>query len=305
MSDSWPIAETALLRHLVQQGLGPEDIRQALEKDGIGKTFQSIRGKIRREQRRDPAGWHVNIAFPPECARRFDQQVKVEADSALLTFDWHAPFHDARWGNQLVELGIRRKVELVGIGGDLVDFSAFSKFGRQERVEAEDEIQAASQIVSVLATEFKQVIYAGGNHEMRLPKRTDNNLALLDAMGMFVRAKNVTITDYHWFELLSAGEKFRIEHPKNASVNAGTVPAKLCAKYHCHVVAGHGHIWGMTMDVSGDYYGIDAGVCCDPARLAYTAKINSTRPEVCRGAVLILGGEPILLNPRNIKLYLG
>jgi len=303
MQEQWTAPETAYLKHLVQLGWEPEQIHQEFTKDGIDKTFQSVRGKIRRERRKDPVGWHVNIAPSPDCAKRFDQQVKVEAESALLTFDWHAPFHDARWGNQLIELGIRRKVQLVGIGGDLVDFSAFSKFGRQERVEAEDEIQSAEQIVTALAHEFKQVVYSGGNHEMRLPKKTDNLLELRDAMGMFVRAKNVTITDYHWFELTSAGERFYIEHPKNASVNSGVVPAKLCAKYHCHVIAGHGHTWGMTRDVSGKFYGIDAGVCCDPDRLAYIVKVHSTRPAVCRGAVLIEGGVPILLDPRNIGRY--
>jgi hypothetical protein len=283
--------------------LGPEDIRQAFEKDGIGKTFQSIRGKIRREQKLDPVGWHVNIAPPPECARKFNQQVKVNAGSALLTFDWHAPFHDHRWGDQLIELGLRRKVEVVGIGGDLIDFSAFSKFGRQERVEAEDEILAAEQIVSALAHEFKQVIYSGGNHEMRLPKATDNNLGLLDAMGMFVRAKNVTITDYHWFELESGEHNYYVEHPKNASVSAGLVPSRLAAKYHKDVVAGHGHVWGMSMDVSGTWYGIDSGVCCDDERLAYVTKVHSVRPRVCLGAVLVEDGVPFLLNPDNIRRY--
>ena len=304
-SEAWATSETAYLKHLVHQGWGPEQIHQEFVKEGIDKTHQSIRRKIQREKRRAPHEWHAHIAFPPDCAKRFDQQVKVDADSALLLFDIHAPFHDARWLNALIGLGIRRKVSLVGIGGDLVDFSAFSKFGRQERVEAEDEIVSAEQIVSTLAGEFKRIIYSSGNHELRLPKKTDNLLELRDAMGMFVRAPNVTITDYHWFELTSGGQRFYIEHPKNASVNSGIVPARLCAKYHCHVVAGHGHTWGMTRDVSNTWYGIDAGVCCDPERLAYITKVHSTRPAVCQGAVLIEGGVPLLLSPDNITAYGG
>ncbi len=303
-TESWSAAETALLKHLVQRGWGPEQIHGEFTKEGIIKTHQAIRRKVQREKRRAPHEWHAPIAFPPDCAKRFDQQVKVEAERALLLFDIHAPFHDARWMNELIELGLSRRVELVGIGGDLVDFSAFSKFGRQERVEAEDEIGAAAQIVSTLAAEFRQVIYSGGNHEMRLPRKTENLLELRDAMGMFVRAQNVTITDYHWFELVSGGERYYIEHPKNASVYAGVVPAKLCTKYHCHVVAGHGHGWGITKDASGVFYAVDAGVCCDPLRLAYNTKVHTTRPAVCRGAVLIEGGMPILLCPENIHFYL-
>lgn len=303
MQEQWTAPETAYLKHLVQLGWGPEQIHREFEKNGISKTFQSVRGKIRRERGKDPVGWHVNIAPPPDCAKRFNQPVKVEAGSALLTFDWHAPFHDHRWGDQLIELGIRRKVEVFGIGGDLIDFSAFSKYGRQERVEAEDEIRAAEQIVSALAHEFKRVVYSGGNHEMRLPKAADNNLALLDAMGMFVRAPNVTITDYHWFIVESNGQVWRSTHPKNASVSAGVVPARLAAKYQMHVAAGHEHNWGITRDVSGTYYGASCGVCADDERMAYVTKVDSVRPRVCRGALLIEEGCPLLLDPNTIRRY--
>jgi hypothetical protein len=305
MAETWTTSETAFLKHLVHQGWGPERIHQEFTKEGIAKTHQSIRRKIQNERKRAPHEWHAHIAAPPDCAKRFDQQVKVEAERALLLFDIHAPFHDADWLNRLIGLGLKRKVELVGIGGDLVDFSAFSKFGRQERVEAEDEIEAAAQIVSTLAGEFKRVIYSGGNHEMRLPRKTDNLLELRDAMGMFVRAPNVTVTDYHWFELLSGGREWYIEHPKNASVNSGVVPAKLCAKYHKNVAAGHGHRWGITMDVSGTWYGVDVGVCADPPRMAYITKVHSTRPAVCQGALLVEGGIPLLLSPDNIVAYGG
>ena len=303
MVDDWSPAECALLKHLVQLGWGPEAIRQEFAKEGIERNHGSIRSKMRRERKAHPEEWHEKIAPPPDCAKRFNQQVRVEAESALLTFDWHAPFHDHRWGDELIELGIRRKVELIGIGGDLIDFSAFSKYGRQERVEAEDEIRAAEQIVSALAHEFKRVVYSGGNHEMRLPKAADNNLALLDTMGMFVRAPNVTITDYHWFELVSGGQEWYAEHPKNASVNAGIVPAKLCAKYHKNVAAGHGHTWGITRDVSGTWYGVDVGICADRLRMAYITKVHSTRQEVCQGALLIEGGAPLLLDPQTIRRY--
>ena len=303
MSDAWPAAETALLKHLVQKGWGPAEIWETFQKEGIDKSFQAVRGKIRREKRRHPAEWHVRIAANPECARRFDQQVKVEAGSALLTGDWHAPFHDARWGDRVIELGLRRKVEMVGIVGDLVDFDAFSKYGRQERVEAEDEIRSAEQIVTALATEFPQVVYSGGNHEMRLPRKTDNLLALRDAMGMFVRSPNVTITDYQWFEVLCGGREWYAEHPKNASVIGARVPAQLAAKFHKNVAGFHGHLWGITMDVSGTWYGVDVGICADRLRLAYITKVHSTRPQVCQGALLIEDGIPLLLNADNIDRY--
>jgi hypothetical protein len=194
-------------------------------------------------------------------------------------------------------------VGTVGIGGDLVDFSAFSKFGRQLGIEASDEIDAATHIISTLTANFDRVVYSGGNHEMRLIRQVDHLLDLSLVMGLFVASPRVTITDYHWFELISAGQAFYVEHPKNASIHATIVPKKLCAKFHKHVVAGHGHTWGMAQDDSGQYWAIDAGICADDSKIAYAQQVHSTRPAMQRGAVMILDGVPVLLSPRNMAIY--
>ena len=73
MVDDWSTAECALLKHFVQQGWGPEAIRQEFAKEGIKRNYGSIRGKIRRERDTNPLEWREHIAAPPDCARRFDQ----------------------------------------------------------------------------------------------------------------------------------------------------------------------------------------------------------------------------------------
>lgn len=297
MGTPWSPDELFLLRTLIERGHNDAEIAAIFREEGFRRTYKSIQ-RIRQRK-----GWHAMVATNPSCAPRFDKPLCVEADCVLLMFDIHAPFHDADWCNQVIDVALLYNVDTVAIGGDLVDFTAFSKWGRQERVEAEDEIASATQIVTVLCATFKRVIYSGGNHENRLPRSTNNLLALRNAMEMFTKDTKTEITDYHWFELTSGGEKYYIEHPKNVSINATVVPKKLAGKYLCHIIAGHGHLWGITRDPSNTFWCIDSGVCADPERLAYTHKTHSTRPKEVQGAVLVLDGLPILLSPDNIKFY--
>lgn len=297
MSTNWSPSELLLLRTLVQQCKNDAEIATVFREERIRRTYKAIQ-RMRQRQ-----GWHAMIAANPSCAPRFDKPLHIEADRALLMFDPHAPFHDADWCNRVIGLALSYDVDTAAVAGDLVDFTAFSKWGRQERVEAEDEIASAIQFIKALCASFKRLIYSAGNHENRLPRITGNLLALRNTMEMFINGTHTEVTDYHWFELISGGEKYYIEHPKNASINATVVPKKLASKYLCHVVAGHGHLWGITRDPSNSFWCIDSGVCADPERLAYTRKVHSTRPKEVQDAVLILDGIPILLSPDNIQWY--
>jgi len=297
LATAWSPSESLLLRTLTQQGKNDAEIAKEFRDEGIRRTYKSIQRKRQRE------GWHALIAANPLCAPRFDRPLRVEADRALLLIDPHAPFHDADWCNRVIDLALSYDIDTAAIAGDLVDFTAFSKWGRQERVEAEDEIASAIQFVEVLCSTFRRLIYSAGNHENRLPRITGNLLALRNTMQMFTNSTKTEVTDYHWFELISAGEKYYIEHPKNASIHATIVPKKLASKYLCHIIAGHGHLWGMTRDPSDTFWCIDSGVCADPERLAYTHKVHSTRPKELQGAVMVIEGIPILLSPDNIGFY--
>ena len=291
MATSWAPSEVLLVRHLVEQGKNDAEIAEEFQKAGIKRTYKAIQ---RMRQRKD---WRARVAPNPAGACKWNKPAIVEAERALVLFDVHVPFFDADWVNWCIGTALRFGCDTCIIGGDPVDFASVSKFGRQERIELEDEIRAGRQIIHVLASSFKQIVYGAGNHELRLSRTTDNNLALYDAMEMFVRDENVTVSDYHWTLLISNGIEFQVEHPKNISTIHGRVPAQLAAKYHRHILAGHGHLWGEAKDVSGQYWALDVGVCCDPERLAYNAKVHNTRPMMNQGAAMVLRGVPWLLEP--------
>jgi len=292
----WTPAEDALLTLLVtDQHLDSAEIAARFAERNIRRTQKAI------QRRRERLGIHAQVQ--PSDTRRWNRPLHVEADRALIMADPHVPFHDADWCNRVIDVALAMECDTVAIPGDLVDFTAFAKWGRQERVEAEDEIRAARSFLRALARSFSRVVYTGGNHEMRLPRITGNLLELRDVMDMFIRDANVLTSDYHWFELMSGGEKYHVEHPRNASVIPARIPTRLASKYLCHIIGAHGHQWGQCRDVSGTFWCIDSGVCADPVKLAYISKVHSTRPKVYQGAVLVLDGVPVLLSPDNIALY--
>jgi len=298
----WPAAERALLLRLVQDGKSPYQCFEEFQQSGIARSQKAVVRKIQNETAKAPHLWHAMIRPSPVAPLHVHQAV-VKADKCLCLFDIHAPFHDPAWLNRLMAIALRRGAEDCIIGGDLIDFSALNHFGRQKGVETEAEVDAAEHVVKMLAATFQRVLLFAGNHELRLPKKLDYLLSLEKTMEDFIVSANVSVSDYQWCELRSGGETYYIEHPKNASVVPVMVPRKLAAKYHQNVVAGHGHLAGMSRDDSNRYWAIDSGVCCDPRKLAYVQKVHNTRPQVMQGAVLVERGIPILLTPQNASLY--
>jgi len=298
MRQPWTPAEEALLLDKVQGGWQPFDIYNLFKERGIRRTQKSIVRKLQNMRRKDCATWSAQVPASP--MRKYNKPLVVEGD-ALVLADIHAPFHDAAWINRVSALALRMGIERCIIAGDLADFSAFSVFGRE--VDADVELDVLSRVMDTLSANF-EVWYFAGNHDVRPVRRLrDAGLNVKWIMQMFVPSQRCHISDYFWCDLVSGGRKFRIEHPKNTSINAGVVPAKLAAKYRCSVIGAHGHVWGMSRDVSGRDWAIDSGVCCDPDRVAYVSQRHNTRPALYRGAVIVTDGIPLLLGPDNIRFY--
>ena len=289
----WTPAEELLCQTLTEQGRDSAEIAATFAGRGIARTQKAI---MRLKARK---GWHGKVTESPVVLAT----PPVLRGDALLLFDVHSPCHDAAWINRCVELALRWGIHKLGIGGDLVDFTAFSVFAKSSEYDVATEIAATESILHTLETCFDEVVYSAGNHEQRLSRLTDWLLPVETAVRLFLRDGKTTFTRSFWFTLESGGESFYVEHPRNTSVSQTLVPARLAAKYHTHVIAGHGHLWGQGRDVSGRYWAIDAGICADPERLEYYQMQHTVRPAMQQGAVIVRGGVPVLLSPGNIALY--
>lgn len=296
----WTTAETALLRQYVEQGLNAEEISRAFAGDGIQRTHQSVRRRLQRLRRDEPGKWHAKVARSPIGLPT--GPLEAEGDTLVLG-DPHCPFHDAEWVNRVSALALRYHVRQVALIGDLIDWTAFSRYGRRSGVEAEDEIRAAKQFVTTLAANFERVYYLPGNHEDRLPHATNNALTLERIAQWWVTRPNVLTTRKKWMLLHSGGETFRLTHPKNYSRMPGANAIRLCSKYLCHIIASHDHQVAVTRDVSNTFWGVDTGMCAAPRLLDYIEEESSNNPQMVQGACLVMGSVPVAVTPESIALY--
>ena len=298
--DTWSTAETALLRQYVEQGLNAEEISQRFAGDGIQRTHQAVRRRLQRLRHDDPAKWSAKIQRSPVAVP--DAPLTAEGDSLVIA-DPHCPFHDAEWVNRVGALAQAYRVKQVAVIGDLIDWTAFSHYGRHAGVEAEDEIRAAEQFVRALAANFERVYYLPGNHEERLARQVGYALSLERISEWWVTRPNVVTTRKKWMLLESGGETFRLTHPKNYSRMPGANSRALCSKYLTHVVGAHDHLCAVTKDVSGRFWAVDTGMCAAPRLLDYIEDESSNNPQMVRGACLVMDGVPVSVTPDSIALY--
>lgn len=165
---------------------------------------------------------------------------------------------------------------------------------------ASTELNEAGKVLRRLADQFDAIDYNMGNHEgrtLRTMATALNPQILLDLVAIpdGQRAKWRT-APYYFSILVSNGERFQIEHPKNAVKFS---VSKLCAKFQTHVLMSHGHQLSFAFDVSGKFYAIEMGHCCDEMRLPYCSQRHNISPAHALGAVIVRDGYPHLLHART------
>lgn len=284
---TWTEDELVILREMTAAGFTAAEIGKRL-----GRTVYSV-DAARKQNGITQRLVAADSPVYPGLAR-------LEGD-ALIVADVHIPCHDQEFLERLVDLAVRWGIKNLGIAGDLLDFETLSDLDHYSDVEISvtSQIEAASRMLTILGTEFDNIVYCAGNHERRLLRRLDTVDTLAEAMRLWT-PERVQMTDYQWFTAVSGGEAYQVEHPCNISAIPAQVARGLAAKYHRNVIAGHGHLWGLTRDVSGRYWAIDSGVVCDPKRLAWVQKKHTTRPQMLQGAVIIRDGLPVLLSPEHV-----
>ena len=250
----------------------------------VGTKVESFTRKLRK---------FGETSVPKSAKERFDAPPAIEGD-ALILADPHCPYHDAAFINQTVTIAVKWGVPNCIVAGDILDYNAFSPFDPNMTDTLEQEFTAGEALLGALAHAFTKVLCLTGNHDARLYKKIGYHQIAPERVGkMLSSAENVEFSPYYFCLL---GDNYLVEHPKNVSVLGGKVASSLAAKYHKNVISTHGHLFGMSQDVSGEYVGIDSGCCADPRRLEYISLRHNTRPEVVQGAVILRGGYPWLLN---------
>jgi hypothetical protein len=268
-----------------------------LSKDSVTQKRQSLGLQKNR--------MGVPLVFSEAATPRFDNPPVVRADNVCVMSDVHTPFEDAAWCSAVLDVARRYGVKDCLIAGDLFDLHALNGFvpamvaDDGAEMLLTDELASAANFADTLLSTFERVTITLGNHEMRLAVRLGRlSISIFKALLGFSKDERVTVSEYGYALIIdSNGAKWRVTHPKNASVIPVRVAAALTAIHEQNVIAAHGHDWGEATGAGGRYAAA-CGMCGDPLRIEYAQKTDNTRPLMQQGAWFLLRGKPVLLHPR-------
>ncbi len=238
------------------------------------------------------------IAAPP-----LPSALYLSGDYAVCG-DVHNPFADWQWMRRVAIVArkeLRRPRKLI-VAGDFFNLDAFSQYLQVTHAPtwAEEREACKAAILYWLET-FAEITMLMGNHERRMQRFTAGEFGESDLLALIYSNPNrVTMSPRGWCEVESGGERWRITHPKNYSINRLTVANDIAMKYRCHVLSAHEHHLAMSMDRYGRYCIVNMGCLVDPSKLAYVALDDNKSAAMVNGFVILKGGVPHLFGPHPL-----
>lgn len=213
---------------------------------------------------------------------------------------WGAAWQEEK--PQVDTLSEKREAQLRALADTLPDEARAALLAQVDEMaqnsnNAGDEIKAGARALKILPQVFGDIYCVIGNHDdrfLRMLKAPMTPQKLLDFMGLNNPA--FRIRPYYFAELISGGEKWRIEHQRGAGLN---VAIKMADKYDCHAICAHNHLQALNWSYNGRHYAISSGHACDELRMAYAAQRSNNAPVHNMGAVIVREGTPWLLNNRT------
>ena len=225
--------------------------------------------------------------------KRLDDAPLVQG-SVLIIADLQIPYQDGPFLFNLLSLAKAWGITQGISAGDFFNESAFSPLcNKATAKDWEEEARVAGNVYSVMQKYVPNWLFLLGNHDAYILHALENQITHKDVLTIAnIDAKS---TNYYWCTVVDhQGNMWRVSHPKNTSTAPIRIPQLLSRKFKMNIIAGHGHLSGMSPDDSGDYCCIDTGICCDPDRLDYATERDNTRPKMTQGAVILKEADGIL-----------
>lgn len=227
--------------------------------------------------------------------------LKVEGDS-LVAGDLHIPYTDWDLLGKLIEIAKKFKIYELDLGGDILDqygFACAIGFPPGDPAETFDkEIKEADKVFKILLTHFKQVNLIPGSHDKRILKVLKKQITLQNVYQMITNeiGKKVFLSETQY---MIRNGIWRITHPKSYSRKTGAVAQVLAAKEQCNIISFHSHQVGLSFDISGKFYSIDAGGLFNDKYIAYIQEHDTTHPRWTGGFVMLKNNVPYLFTKRT------
>ena len=243
-----------------------------------------------------------------EDVKVYNEEMRINVESAIVTSDWHAPHHSEVWVNRMLQFAHKYKIKTHVIGGDWfdMDFAKWSKFrmmmGEGEGDSTLDEEIAKNRKVIEACKYFDVTKLQCGNHEQRPSTLTDGKIQarhIIDLMGG-KEMEGLTVSVY---DKLYINEDILVVHPKSYSQISGSVAVRLAEKTHRHVLNAHGHFMAMRYDRSAKFMCCDIGGMFDIQKIDYICKKTTTHPTWNNGFAVIMDGGIELIHSGNLGVW--
>ena len=279
----------------------------------LGIPYETYKARFYRAQANKRFAKVNGLDF--DKSELFDVDKYKPLDICLKSFiaicDVHVPCTDydyAMLPAQIAQKHMKKGQRVLIVHGDVFDGGTFSNWARIVKEPSwEQERQAAQNLFALWAETFDEIIILPGNHDYRMLKKLEGQASfggmvwgmvdeqdkdLAQMFGsMFSTGKLQTSPVDHCFVDTPKG-KYIVAHGTNYSINPLTVANEMAQKYQAHVISGHEHHAGMTIDRFGRYFIINNGGLFDKDKFAYVSLQASKRPVMKKGFTFVDNGHP-------------
>jgi hypothetical protein len=238
----------------------------------------------------------------------YDEEMRITADSAIISSDWHAPYYSEVWVNRMLQFAHKYGIKTHVIGGDWMDmgFAKWSKFKMMENIgeresNLDEEIERVQAVFNACKL-YDRTYLICGNHENRVDRLTEGKIQarhIIDLMGG-KEMEGLTVSVY---DKLYINDDILVVHPKSYSQISGSVAVRLAEKTHRHVLNAHGHFMAMRYDRSAKFMCCDIGGMFDITKIDYICKKTTTHPTWNNGFAVIMDGGIELIHGGNLKVW--
>jgi len=230
---------------------------------------------------------------------RYDKELRLYGDF-ILSGDDHVPFHDMELIDASFNIARKFGIRKIIKAGDFLELDAFKTY-LDKGASWEYEKRKARNVINATLTQFDEMDWLIGNHEMRLWKRLQGMGDEEDIFQLVLEKEHIEKVRYSIYPYCIINDSWMIVHPKSYSRiqtrNAYFLASKHLIKLieegkspngNYGIVAYHGHLGGMGTDISGRFEVADGMGMMDPDKIHYQKIKISTAPEWRPGFHMLL-----------------
>ena len=209
----------------------------------------------------------------------------------LVISDLHIPYHDSDWLDRILIEAKRRDILNLLIAGDLIDSKRVSRWGTEDGLKLDEELDFAKTVIEEIKKHFNVQIILG-NHDERLSNLVGREIRTEQLLSRWL---DVEVHRYHQAYV---GSTWLISHPQNYSRMPAQPALALATKYEMNVAVAHTHQFSIARTLSGKWWAVEIGTCMNPELVEYLHRNLSTHPKHQKGALIIESDErPVFLHP--------